>query len=113
MSMIWEMHKWGLDEIPQPESAPIATNGSLARIYPQSQGLSLPRGLQISISTDGSQWSDWADVDFSKAVTVPYPGFIKFRAYQKASVQVFNYKSPDEADSLVGLTVVLGQYGVV
>jgi hypothetical protein len=52
-------------------------------------------------------------VDFSKALTVPFPGFIKFRAYQKANVQVFNYKSPDEADSLVGLTVVLGQYGVV
>jgi len=111
--MIWEMHKWGLDEIPQPESAAIATIGSLARVYPQTQGSSLPRGLQVSTSTDGSQWSDWTDLDFYKAVTVPYPGFIKFRAYQKAAVQVFNYKSPDEADSLVGLTVVLGQYGVV
>jgi len=113
MSMIWEMHKWGLDEIPQPESAPITTIGSLARIYPQAQAMSLPRGMQISTSTTGSQWSDWAEVDFSEAVTVPFPGFIKFRAYQKANVQVFNYKSPDEADSLVGLTVVLGQYGVV
>ena len=113
MSMIWEMHKWGLEVIPQPESLPIATIGSLIRVYPQTQDMSLPRGLQISTSTDGSQWSDWADVDFSKAVTVPYPGFIKFRAYQKAAVQVFNYKSPNEADSLVGLTVVLGQYGVV
>ncbi len=113
MSMIWEMHKWGLDNIPQPESQPVPTIGSLARIYPQTQAMSLPRGLQISTSIDGSQWSPWADVDFFKAVTVPFPGFIKFRAYQKANVQVFNYKSPDEADSLVGLTVVLGQYGVV
>lgn len=113
MSMIWEMHKWGLDEIPQPESTPIPTIGSLIRVYPQTQAMSLPRGLQLSTSSDGSQWSDWADVEFSKVVTVPYPGFIKIKAYQKAAVQVFNYKSPGEADSLVGLTVVLGQYGVV
>jgi hypothetical protein len=102
-----------LNTSPSRKAKPIPTIGSLARVYPQTQGLSLPRGLQISTSRDGSQWSNWADVDFSKAVTVPYPGFIKFRAYQKASVQVFNFKSPDEADSLVGLTVVLGQYGVV
>ncbi|MDD4776026.1 MAG: hypothetical protein PHG75_05915 [Syntrophomonas sp.] len=113
MSMIWEMHKWGLTSIPQPESAAIPTIGSLARIYPQTQAMSLPRGLQISVSTDGSQWSQWTDVDFSKAVTVPFPGFLKFRAYNKTAVRVFNYKSPQEADSVVGLTVVLGQYGVV
>lgn len=113
MAMIWEMHKWGLEDIPQPESSAIPTIGSLARIYPQSQALSLPRGLQISVSANGSQWSQWADIDFSKAVTVPYPGFVKFRAFQNSAVQVFNYKSPEEADSVVGLTVVLGQYGVV
>lgn len=113
MSIIWEMHKWGLPVIPQPESAPIPTIGSLARIYPQTQAMSLPRGLQIAMSTDGSQWSEWEYVDFFKVVTVPYPGFMKFRAYQKSTVQVFNYKSPEEADSVVGLTVVLGQYGVV
>jgi len=113
MSMIWEMHKWGLENIPQPESQAIPTIGSLIRVYPQTQGLSLPRGLQISASTDSILWSEWADVDFSKAVTVPYPGFIKFRAYQKAALQIFNYKSPEEADSVVGLTVVLGHYGVV
>ncbi len=113
MSMIWEMHKWGLTSIPQPESTAITTIGSLARIYPQTQAMSLPRGLQISVSTDGSQWSQWTDVDFSKAVTVPFPGFVKFRAYQKDTVQLFNYKTPEEADSVVGLTVVLGLYGVV
>lgn len=113
MSMIWEMHKWGLDSIPQPESPAIASIGSLARIYPQTQAMSFPRGLQISTSSEGTQWSAWGDVDFSKAVYVPYPGFFKFRAYQKATVQVFNYKAADEADSVVGLTVVLGQYGVV
>lgn len=113
MSLIWEMHQWGLSFIPQPESAAIATIGSLARIFPQSQAMSLPRGLQISISTDDTQWSNWIDVDYSQAITVPYPGFIKVRAYQKTSVQVFNYKTLDEADSIVGLTVVLGQYGIV
>ena len=113
MSLIWEMHKWGLTSIPQPESAAISTIGSLARIYHQTQAMSLPRGLQIAASTDGGQWSEWADIDFSKSITVPYPGYIKFRAYQKATIQVFNYKSPEDADSVVGLTVVLGQYGVV
>jgi hypothetical protein len=111
--MIWEMHKWGLEHIPQPESIAIPTIGSLVRVYPQTQGLSLPRGLQISASSDGAQWSAWADIDFSKAVSVPYPGFIRFRAYQKANVRVFNYKTPEEADAVVGLTVVLGQYEVV
>ena len=53
MSMIWEMHKWGLDEIPQPESTPIPTIGSLIRVYPQTQAMSLPRGLQLSTSSDG------------------------------------------------------------
>jgi hypothetical protein len=113
MSIIWEMHQWGLASIPQPESVAIPTIGSLARIYPQTQAMSLPRGLQLSSGPDSNQWSAWEDIDFSKAVTVPYPGFIKFRAYQKTAVRVFNYKSPQEADSVVGLTVVLGQYGVV
>lgn len=113
MSFIWEMHKWGLTLIPQPESAAIPTIGSLVRIYPKTQAMSLPRGLQISTSLDGSQWGSWTDVVFSQAMVVPYPGFIKFRANQKADVQVFNYMTPDEADSVVGLTVVLGQYGVV
>jgi hypothetical protein len=81
-------------------------------LIPDSSYVTAPRAADID-KFHGSQWSPWADVDFSKAVTVPFPGFIKFRAYQKANVQVFNFKSPDEADSLVGLTVVLGQYGVV
>lgn len=113
MSLIWEMNKWGLASIPQPESGSISTIGSLARFFPRNQAMSLPIGLQISMSADDIQWSDWTDINFSRALTVPYPGFIKVRAYQKTAVQVFNYKTPDEADSIVGLTVVLGQYGVV
>lgn len=113
MAMIWEMYKWGLEDIPQPESSAIATIGSLVRIYPETQAMSLPRGLQLSLSPDGSQWSAWEDIDFSNAINVPYPGFLKFRAYQQTALRVFNYKSPQEADSVVGLTVVLGQYGVV
>ena len=113
MAMIWEMHQWGLEDIPQPESPAIETIGSLARIYPENQAMSLPRGLQLSLSPDGSQWSAWEEIDFSRAINVPYPGFLKFRAYHKTAVRVFNYKSPQEADSVVGLTVVLGQYGVV
>lgn len=99
--------RWGADEYPRIESNPVATIGSKFKIYLPPWARVIP-GLEYCTSEDGDVWSDWAVMPILESVDVPCPGYIKFRSYVPGSVGYYNFKTPAEADSLTGLTMVAG-----
>lgn len=108
MSVIWHAFRWG-ESAPRVESVPIPTVGSKLRVLPEHSWAPLPPHLEYATSADGQTWSEWTPIKLLEAVDVPFPGYFMFRAAQAGRVRWHNYKTPNEADTVVGLTVVLGE----
>lgn len=90
------------------ESSAIAAIGSKLKILPANGYQAWPAGLQLSTSADGASWAAWADVQINGHYDILYPGYFKIRTASVASIRFYNAKTPDEADSLTGNTVIIG-----
>lgn len=95
------------------ETASIAAIGSKLKVLPPNLYTAWPTGLQYAVSADGTSWGSWTDMDFYDVVTITYPGYYKLKTTAAANLRRRNYKTVAEADSVVGLTVVIGEVSTV
>lgn len=91
------------------ETAAIAAIGSKLKVLPPDLHSAWPPGLQYAVSADDVTWGAWTDMEFYDVVTVTYPGYYKLKTTATATLRIYNHKTPDEADSIVGETVVIGE----
>lgn len=98
--------RWG-GPYPRIESPSIHSIGSKLRLMLAPWEQVVPR-LEYSTSHDGENWSEWQPMPILEAVDVAYPGYFKFRTSWPGKVSFYNFKTPAEADSITGLTLVAG-----
>lgn len=88
------------------ETASIQAKGSKLKVMPPNLYQAWPPGLQVAL--DGGAY---ADINYYDEQDINYPGTYKLKTTAAATLRIRNYKTIDEADSIIGETVVTGEEG--